>query len=66
MGEMAVPADLLERMYQAGESGPAVGRDIARDFLKAARERVRVNGVVLSSATGSAAELAGLLPTLVG
>jgi homocysteine S-methyltransferase len=64
--EMAVPPDVIARMYQAGESGPAVGRDIARDFLRAARARVRVNGVVLSSAAGSAAELAGLLPTLIG
>jgi homocysteine S-methyltransferase len=63
--EMAVPRQVIERMCQAGESGPAVGRDIARDFLRAARERVRVNGVVLSSAAGSAAELAALLPTLI-
>src|SRR5712691_5855786 len=64
--EMAVPSAVLERMCQAGESGPAVGRDIAREFLSAARGRVKVGGVVLSSAAGSAAELAGLLPTLIG
>jgi len=63
--EMAVPLDVLERMAQAGESGPQVGRDIAREFLAAARARVRVNGVVLSSAEGSATELAELLQTLV-
>jgi len=63
--EMAVPALMLERMAHAGESGPLVGRDIAREFLTAARARVRVDGVVLSSAVGSAAELAELLPTLI-
>jgi homocysteine S-methyltransferase len=63
--EMAVPLDVLERMARAGESGPQVGRDIAREFLAATRARVRVDGVVVSSAAGSAAELAQLLPTLV-
>src|SRR5205823_3311623 len=63
--EMAVPRDVLDRMCQAGEAGPAVGRDIAREFLSAARQRVKVGGVVLSSAAGSASELAGLLPTLI-
>ena len=62
--EMAVPAFTLDRMARAGERGPLVGRDIAREFLAAARARVRVDGVVLSSAAGSAAELADLLPTL--
>jgi methionine synthase / methylenetetrahydrofolate reductase(NADPH) len=64
--EMAVPRQVLDRMSRAGESGPAVGRDIARELARSARERGRVHGVVLSSAAGSAAELAGLLPTLVG
>jgi homocysteine S-methyltransferase len=64
--EMAVPRHLLERMAQAGERGPLVGRDIARELLALARARVRVNGVVLSSADGSATELAELLPDLVG
>jgi homocysteine S-methyltransferase len=63
--EMAIPSHVLERMCQAGEGGPAVGRDIARELFKAARGRGRVHGVVLSSAGGSAAELAELLPTLV-
>src|SRR5216683_2836410 len=64
--EMAVPRRVLDRMCQAGEAGPSVGRDIAREFLSAARQRVKVSGVVLSSAAGSAAELAELLPTLIG
>ncbi len=63
--EMAVPRRVLDRMCQAGEAGPSVGRDIAREFLSAARQRVKVGGVVLSSAAGSAAELAELLPTLL-
>jgi homocysteine S-methyltransferase len=63
--EMAVPRHVLDRMCQAGEAGPSVGRDIAREFLSAARQRVKVGGVVLSSAVGSAAELTELLPTLL-
>jgi methionine synthase I (cobalamin-dependent)/5,10-methylenetetrahydrofolate reductase len=63
--EMAIPRHVLERMARAGESGPAVGREIARELAGSARERGRVHGVVLSSAAGSAAELAGLLPMLV-
>jgi 5,10-methylenetetrahydrofolate reductase len=63
--EMSVPPDVLERMFRAGESGPAVGRDVAREFFHAARERGRIHGVVLSSAAGSTSELAGLLPSLV-
>ena len=63
--EMAIPRQVLERMSQAGESGPSVGRDIARELARSARERGRVHGVVLSSAAGSAAELAELLPTLI-
>jgi 5,10-methylenetetrahydrofolate reductase len=62
--EMAVPKHVLERMSRAGESGPAVGRDIVRELARSARERGYVHGVVLSSAAGSAAELAALLPTL--
>jgi homocysteine S-methyltransferase len=62
--EMSVPGFILDRMARAGERGPLVGREIARELLAAARERVRVHGVVLSSAAGSAAELAELLPTL--
>jgi hypothetical protein len=63
---MAVPRDVLERMWRAGESGPAEGRQIALELAAAARERGRVQGIVLSSGAGSAAELASLLPALVG
>jgi methionine synthase / methylenetetrahydrofolate reductase (NADH) len=62
--EMAVPSDVLERMCQAGESGPAVGRDIACELFFHARTRKLVHGVVLSSASGSSAELASLLAAL--
>ena len=64
--EMHVPSSVLERMCQAGEHGPAVGREIAAELFRAARERGRVHGMVLSSAVGSAAELAELLPRLTG
>ena len=63
--EMSVPPTILERMARAGESGPLVGREITAELLAAARERVRVDGVVLSSAAGSARELADLLPALL-
>jgi homocysteine S-methyltransferase len=62
--EMAVPAAILRRMADAGERGPLVGLDIARELLHTARERVTIGGVVLSSGGGSAAELAALVPTL--
>jgi homocysteine S-methyltransferase len=62
--EMVVPRAVLERMWRAGESGPAAGREIALELASAARTRGRVQGLVLSSAAGSAAELAGLLPVL--
>ncbi|HET6315473.1 MAG TPA: methylenetetrahydrofolate reductase, partial [Chloroflexota bacterium] len=63
--EMSVPPAILDRMADAGEGGPLVGREITRELLAAARTRVPVHGVVLSSASGSATELAELLPTLV-
>ncbi len=62
--EMSVPPDILERMAHAGEQGRLTGYEIARELLARARQRVRVHGVVLSSASGSVAELAELLPTL--
>jgi methionine synthase / methylenetetrahydrofolate reductase(NADPH) len=63
--EMAVPGQVLERMLRAGERGPVVGREIARELFGAARRSGRVHGLVLSSGAGSASELAGLLPTLL-
>jgi homocysteine S-methyltransferase len=63
--EMSVPVHVLERLCQAGEAAPEVGREIVRESFAAARMLGRVQGVVLSSASGSAAELAALLPTLV-
>ena len=63
--DMALPPDMIERMCRAGESGPAVGRDIVCELFSEARERGRIHGVVLSSGAGSAAELATLLPRLI-
>jgi methionine synthase I (cobalamin-dependent)/5,10-methylenetetrahydrofolate reductase len=63
--DMVVPTRVLERMDRAGESGPAVGRDIAMDLFHAARDRGRVQGVVLSSASGLASEMAQFLPSLL-
>ena len=56
---------LVEVSYQrAGESAPEVGREVAVDLFQAARATGLVHGVVLSSASGSAAEMARLLPAL--
>jgi homocysteine S-methyltransferase len=63
--DMAVPSDVLERMCRAGERGPAVGRELALDLFRAARRRGRVHGVVLSSASGMASEMAQFLPSLL-
>ena len=63
--EMSVPRIALERMCRAGESGPAVGRELALELFHSARERGLVHGVVLSSASGLASEMAQLVPALV-
>jgi homocysteine S-methyltransferase len=63
--DMSVPEKVLERMCRAGEGGPAVGRELALDLFREARARGRVHGVVLSSASGLAAEMAQLLPALL-
>ena len=62
--DMSVPSSVLEQMCRAGERGPAVGRELALDLFHCARERGRVHGVVLSSASGLASEMAQLLPAL--
>jgi homocysteine S-methyltransferase len=62
--EMALPEAVLERMCQAGQDGPTVGRAIACELALQAREAGRVKGVVLSSASGSANDLASLLEEL--
>ena len=63
--DMAVPSSVLERMCRAGESGPLVGREIAYELFRAVRQRKRIHGVLLSSAAGSASELADFLPSLL-
>jgi homocysteine S-methyltransferase len=63
--DMSVPSAILEQMCRAGERGPAVGRELALELFHAARERGRVHGVVLSSASGLASEMAQLLPALL-
>jgi homocysteine S-methyltransferase len=63
--DMSVPSSVLERMCRAGEAGPAVGRELALELFHAARARGRVHGVVLSSASGLASEMAQLLPALL-
>jgi len=61
---MALPDQLLERMWMARDDAATVGLEIARELIGRARERGRVRGVVLSSAAGAAEELAWLLRDL--
>ena len=63
--DMAVPKSVLERMCRAGETAPAVGRELAVDLFRAARATGRVHGLVLSSATGDAPEMADFLKTVM-
>lgn len=62
--EMYVPPLVLERMAEAEERAPEVGRQIVAELLADARARLKVGGVVLSSGSASAAELAALVPLL--
>ena len=62
--DMSVPKAVLERMCRAGEQGPAVGRELALELFRAARQRGLVQGVVLSSASGLADDMAQLVPAL--
>jgi methionine synthase I (cobalamin-dependent)/5,10-methylenetetrahydrofolate reductase len=63
--DMSVPESVLERMCRAGEEGPAVGRELAFELFRSARERGLVHGVVLSSASGLASEMADFVPALI-
>jgi homocysteine S-methyltransferase len=63
--DMSVPTSVLDRMCQAGERGPAVGREVALDLFHAARARQRIHGVVVSSAAGLASDMAQLLSALL-
>ncbi len=62
--DMAVPKNVLERMCRAGEAAPSVGRELALDLFRAARGTGRIHGVLLSSASGNASEMAQLLRSL--
>jgi homocysteine S-methyltransferase len=63
--DMAVPKSVLERMCRAGEAAPGVGREVAVELFRAARAAGRIHGVLLSSASGNANEMAELLPALL-
>jgi homocysteine S-methyltransferase len=58
---VSVPEQVLERMWMARDDAPLVGRAIARELIRGARERRRVRGVVLSPASGATEEVAWLL-----
>ncbi|MBX5491642.1 MAG: bifunctional homocysteine S-methyltransferase/methylenetetrahydrofolate reductase [Chloroflexi bacterium] len=59
---IALPEATLERMWQAGERGGEAGLALALELIAAARPRVR--GLLVSSASATAAESVQLLRTL--
>ena len=58
---VSVPEPVLDRMWAARGSAAAVGREIAAELIRRAKEGGRIRGVVLSSASGSIDELVALL-----
>jgi homocysteine S-methyltransferase len=59
---IGVPEALMERMWQAGERGTEVGLTVALELIAAARPRVQ--GLLVSSASGAAVESVQLLRAL--
>jgi hypothetical protein len=58
---MAIPEDLLERMWMAGDDAAEVGVAIANELICRARARRRIGGVLLSAAAGAGADLVQLV-----
>jgi len=58
---VSIPERTLERMASAPDGGSAVGRQIALELIREAKERGRLRGVVISSAAGAVDELTSLL-----
>jgi hypothetical protein len=52
---------MLERMWKAGNDAPAIGREIARELIDAARKSGRLRGVVISSVNNDVDEMRGLV-----
>ena len=62
---MSLPAALLNRMWRVrDEDAGATGLEIAAEIIEQARQRGRVQGVVLSSAIGMVDDVAGFLEEL--
>jgi homocysteine S-methyltransferase len=59
---ITLPEAVLERMWQAGDRGSEAGLALALELIAAARPRVR--GLLVSSASGAAAESVQLLRAL--
>jgi homocysteine S-methyltransferase len=59
--DMAIPEDLLERMWMAGDDAAEVGVAIANELICRARVRRRIGGVLLSAAAGAGADLVQLV-----
>jgi homocysteine S-methyltransferase len=58
---VALPDQMLERMWKAREDAPAIGREIARELIDEARRSGRLRGVVISSANNEVDEMKGLV-----
>jgi len=59
---MALPDRIVRRMWEAGERGLEAGVEIAKELIAAARSRV--DGVVITSASGSVVEMLQLIEKL--
>ena len=59
---MALPEEIVKRMWEAGEHGLEAGIEIAQEVIEAARRRV--NGLVIMSASGSVVEMLQLIEKL--
>jgi homocysteine S-methyltransferase len=59
---MALPDDVVKRMWEAGEHGAEAGIALAQEFIEAARPRV--DGLVIASTTGSVVEMLQLAEAL--
>jgi homocysteine S-methyltransferase len=58
---VSLPEQMLERMWKAGNDAPAIGREIARELIDAARKSGRLRGVVISSVNNDVDEMRGLV-----
>jgi homocysteine S-methyltransferase len=59
---VALPNEVVQRMWEAGERGTEAGIAVAQEVIEAAR--ARVDGLMISSASGSVVEMLHLMEAL--